>query len=322
MIDRCSTRTRRTRIALLFLLLGSLLACDGPTEPDPLQPAGFGVTSAAPMTGATRGNSLVTILGSGFKSGVRATVDGIDVPSSVVTSVRLTVSMPPHAAGSVEIVVIDVAGASAKVPGTYVYFVPPYRVFTEVETGFSTMELRDADEQILKIDQTGYLVWEDGSEFPGYAVTTGFFKEIFIEAGQLCGCALDIRFGSVNGNRRAYLTGEYGHFNPGTVLDLEVVGGVLVAKQTGQYVPGTHTLSGVVTEMTASGPAPVAKAHISIPFGGGHREAQTDASGVYTLNGLPRGTHAVSFSKSGYVAVTRTLSLSGDSRVDVELIRN
>jgi len=323
MIDRCSTRTLRTRSVVLFLLLGSSLACDGPTAPDPPQPVGFGVTSATPMTGATRGNSVVTILGSGFKPGVRVTVDGMDVPSSVVTSVRLTVSMPPHAAGSVEIRVIDVTGASATVPGAYVYSVPPYRVFTEVETGFSTIELRDADEQILKLDQTGYLVWQDGSEFPGYAVTIGFFQEIFIDAGQLCGCALDIRFGSVNGDRRAYLTGEYGHFNPGTVLDLEVVGGVLVAKQTGQYVPGTYTLSGFVTEMTASGPAPVAGAYISIPFGSGYREARTDASGMYVLHGLPRGTHSVSFSnsKSGYVAVTKTVSLSGDLRVDVELIR-
>ena len=88
----------------------------------------------------------------------------------------------------------------------------------------------------------------DGEHLPGYVV-----RGTFILAEASCQCWLAVRFGTRNGERRAYLTADYGHDNPGTVVDLEIAGGALVVRRTDVFVPGTHTLSGVVTEQTQSG---------------------------------------------------------------------
>lgn len=84
----------------------------------------------------------------------------------------------------------------------------------------------------------------------------------FIPAEASCKCTLVVYFGTRNGERRAYLTADYIHDNPGTVVDLEIASGVLVVNRTNVFPPGTYTLSGVVTELTLKGQAPVEDAGV------------------------------------------------------------
>ena len=46
------------------------------------------------------------------------------------------------------------------------------------------------------------------------------------------GCAFVVRFGIKDGKRRAYVTVDYGHDNPGTLVDVEVANAALVVTQT------------------------------------------------------------------------------------------
>ena len=58
-----------------------------------------------------------------------------------------------------------------------------------------------------------------------------------------------------NQGRRAsaYLTVDYGHDNPGTLVDVEVANAALVVTQSDLYPPGSPTLTGVVTEVDVNG---------------------------------------------------------------------
>lgn len=172
-------------------------------------------------------------------------------------------------------------------------------VFSERGTSFATTDLRDVHEQILRISTMGELVWvADGSRLPGYAV-----RGLAIE-GAICpeGCAFVVRFGGRDGERRAYLTVDYGHDNPGTLVDVEVSGGTLVVTQTDVYPPGSPTLSGAVTEMTATGPVPIGGAYVYRGVETGWRSATTDGAGFYEIRGLYDGPEA-------------------DTRIDVQLRR-
>ena len=134
-------------------------------------------------------------------------------------------------------------------------------VFTEPGTRFSTSEVRDVQEQVLQLNTANELIWTaDGTRLPGYQVERcNCYPGVSFIVGKICaeGCAFEVRFGTRNGERRAYLTADYGHDNPGTVVDVEVAGGALVVTRTSLFVPGSFTLSGVVTEATPSGIAPV-----------------------------------------------------------------
>ena len=113
--------------------------------------------------------------------------------------------------------------------------------FTDSNTGFSTSDVRDIHDQIVRFnvaDKTHELIWTaDDRSFPGYPVYGNF-----ILAYSVCSfCAFDVRFGIKDGERRAYLTfvDNYDHDYTGNIVDLEVVDGRLVMTQTNVRVPGT-----------------------------------------------------------------------------------
>jgi len=72
-------------------------------------------------------------------------------------------------------------------------------VFTDPDSSLRTNDVYEADDELVRFDPaSGSLIWAaDGSSFPGYPVDgdligpTGFFK---------------VRFGTVEGQRRAYFT--------------------------------------------------------------------------------------------------------------------
>jgi hypothetical protein len=189
--------------------------------------------------------------------------------------------------------------------------------FTDAATKFTTSDVRDAQDQIVQFNSAGELIWTpDGTRLPGYRVELG----IYIPCGP-CEGWIEVRFGTKDGERRAYLTVDYGHYNPGTLVDFELAGGGLVVRQTDLVPPGTYTLSGVVTEMTPAGEEPLEGASVSRLYGGGWQDATTDGKGFYQIRGLYDRTDTVSVSKEGYQTQQQTVSVTGDTRFDIRLVR-
>ena len=67
------------------------------------------------------GGTAVTISGSGFAPGASVSFGGISVTPANVTSTSLQVTTPPHAAGSVEVVVANANGRNATLPGAFTF---------------------------------------------------------------------------------------------------------------------------------------------------------------------------------------------------------
>jgi hypothetical protein len=109
-------------------------------------------------------------------------------------------------------------------------------VFTDRASGFSTTDVRDAHEQIVRFNTAGEMIWAAGdTRFPGFLA-----DDQVVTAGGVCaGCYFLVRFGTRDGDRRAYLTwsGDPAPDRPVTVLDLDVVGGRLVVADSGQALP-------------------------------------------------------------------------------------
>jgi hypothetical protein len=97
-----------------------------------------------------------------------------------------------------------------------------------------------------------------GTRIPGYPQA----GSATIAAHALCECWFEVRFGTDEGERRAYLTLDYGHSNRGSLIRLDLENSRLVMSETTTYPPGTFTLSGVITERTPTGPAPLEGATI------------------------------------------------------------
>ena len=144
----------------------------------------------------------------------------------------------------------------------------------------------------------------------------------FIE-GKICPeCwAFEVRFGTRDGERRAYLTVDYHHDNPGTLVDVEVVGGALVVTKTEMFAPGTFTLSGVVTEMTGGRATPVAGVSVYRGMTTGWQSATTDRKGFYSIAGMYNSSAEVATIKDGFQDFEKVVTISGDTRFDISLVR-
>ena len=194
-------------------------------------------------------------------------------------------------------------------------------------SGFSTSDVRDAHGRIVQLTNAGDLiVTPDGTHFPGYEVDSGHWGPPTYFIGlrtRICGdfCVFSVRFGNQDGERRAYLTIDYGHSNPGTLVDVEVAGQTLVVTQTSLFPPGTPTLSGVVTEMTRTGAVPVAGVFVSRLVPAGWQDGVTDQRGVYRISGLIDGTSEVAVGKEGYQHESRQVAINGDTQFHIQLVR-
>jgi hypothetical protein len=194
-------------------------------------------------------------------------------------------------------------------------------VFTESASGFATSDLRDAQDQIVRFNTAGELIWvTDGTRLPGFKVTND--REYSIE-GKICSvvCFFVVRFGTKDGERRAYLTVDYIHDNPGTLVDVEVADRSLVVTETDLFPPGSPTLSGVVTEITPTGPTLVRGVSVYRLVISGWRSAITDDDGSYRIRGLIEGVAAVSIVDDRYVKKSSEVLINGDTRFDIELVR-
>jgi hypothetical protein len=200
-------------------------------------------------------------------------------------------------------------------PPSATFLVP----FTDIASGFSTTDVHDVQEQVIQFNSAGELIWtQDGSRIPGYPFAAGNT----VSAGPICQhCVLEVRFGTRDGERRAYLTLDRGHDNTGMVVDIEVAGGGVILTETNVPPPGTYTLSGFVFETTPDGRRPIAGATVSRSYGTGWQNATTDEHGMYSIRGLYTSNDVVAAGKQGYQTKETMLAIEGDTRFDIELVR-
>jgi hypothetical protein len=91
-----------------------------PTQPDtgvknaPAPSASLALTSLSPDTGSTDGGAQVLLSGANFKPGARVTFDGVEAPLAYGTSQIMITHPPAHVAGSVDLVVTNPDGTTAK----------------------------------------------------------------------------------------------------------------------------------------------------------------------------------------------------------------
>jgi hypothetical protein len=189
-----------------------------------------------------------------------------------------------------------------------------------------TSDVRDSEDEVVQFTRADELIWAaDGRRLRGYRVQTAVFERdpwSFVK-GDLCPeqCDLEIRWGIKDGEKRAYFTADYGHDNPGTLVDLEIVGDRVVATRTNIFPPGTFTQSGAISEVTAGGVVPLDGVLVYRAMTTGYQKAVTDANGFYRILGMYDGTSSVYVSKEGYQSETRRVTITGDTRFDLQLVR-
>jgi hypothetical protein len=98
-----------------------------------------------------------------------------------------------------------------------------------------------------------------------------------------------------------------------------VIGGALQVTQTDIYPPGTPTLSGVITGITAGRPVTLEGVEVWRGISTGWRVARTDRNGFYEIRGLIDGNESVAIVKDGYEKQTVKVVVAGDTRFDIEL---
>ena len=81
----------------------------------------------------------------------------------------------------------------------------------------------------------------------------------------------------------------------------------------------TTRLSGTVTEMSTGGRSHVEGAVVTHVATG--RSATTDSTGAYSIAEIPAGLATIVATKDGYDATTRSVTVSGEMRLDLELVR-
>ena len=82
---------------------------------------------------------------------------------------------------------------------------------------------------------------------------------------------------------------------------------------------GPYTLSGVVTQMTSSGRVPMRG--VFVEESTIHRQAFTDDNGRYRLAAMPAGVATIQVSMVRFESASRSVTISGDTIVDVELLQ-
>jgi hypothetical protein len=120
-------------VAASVLALGGMsVACgNSPFSPTPTPatvvptsappPAVMAVTSMTPSSGPTLGGDYIWISGDRFQTGATVTVDGLVAPITKLTSSQIIAQTPPHALGTVDVVVMNADGQSGMLSGAYTY---------------------------------------------------------------------------------------------------------------------------------------------------------------------------------------------------------
>jgi hypothetical protein len=85
-------------------------------------------------------------------------------------------------------------------------------------------------------------------------------------------------------------------------------------------ITGVHTLSGVVRRADNHQPIPYAEVEVRSPFVTVYRTpAMTDLNGSFTISNVRGGRILVDATRQGYEASSVSVTLSGDTRVDIRM---
>jgi hypothetical protein len=84
-------------------------------------PERFSVLLISPGEGSTVGATIARITGTGFQSGAIVIVDGSRVNATILSATTISLAMPAHAEGKVDVTVSQPSQAPVKVPGGYTY---------------------------------------------------------------------------------------------------------------------------------------------------------------------------------------------------------
>jgi len=79
------------------------------------------VTSVSPTSGSVNGGTLVSVRGSGFKSGLAVTFGGAAATVTIFSSTSISAFTPAHAAGAVDVVVTNGDGQTATRASAFTY---------------------------------------------------------------------------------------------------------------------------------------------------------------------------------------------------------
>ena len=138
-------RNRRFTFAVASGILGAVvwtLGCEGdsPSRPTPLPsstptPTPLSIQSIAPPTGSTVVAVRVTIHGTGFVPGATVTLGMPATDVIVVSNTTITATAPASNTGTVDVVVMNPGGGSARLSGGFEYILEqPYTVTSSTET--------------------------------------------------------------------------------------------------------------------------------------------------------------------------------------------
>lgn len=84
------------------------------------------VTAVSPNSGPTAGGTSVTVVGTGFLAGATLRIGGVNATNVVVQSSTTLLGLtPPHAAGIVNVEVVNTDGQSGSLGNAFTYIAPP-----------------------------------------------------------------------------------------------------------------------------------------------------------------------------------------------------
>jgi len=134
------------------------------------------IVAVDPGAASSSGGATISIAGSGFLSGAVVTIAGSPATNvNVVSTTRITATVPAHAAGSVNVVVTDTGGGSATLANGFTYIACPGFCVTETTsatlaagtTGSTTAVVETSDGEIS-------LAPEAAAEFSGSQIPSGW----------------------------------------------------------------------------------------------------------------------------------------------------
>jgi glucose/arabinose dehydrogenase len=131
------------------------------------------VTSINPNTGVTTGGTAVTLTGTGFLAGATVSFGGTAATGvALVNSTTITASTPAHAAGAVNVVVINTDTKSGTLTNGYTYTAPTGTLaLSTVVSGLSSpvgLERPPGDNRFFIIEQRGTIrILQNGALLPG-----------------------------------------------------------------------------------------------------------------------------------------------------------
>jgi hypothetical protein len=124
-------RSAALRTFAAMLLAVTVTAC-GEDSPDPVVGPGPSVplrlASVSPSVGGIRDNTRISLSGTGFQQGATLTVGGLSLALTIFTSTTGSATVPPHAAGPVDVVITNPNGERSQLAAGFRYIDTPVKV--------------------------------------------------------------------------------------------------------------------------------------------------------------------------------------------------